>query len=84
MGMTYSDVVAQKLILPKKNKYTLSDFKKLEDAGHMARVARFICICSAIYHNVPYSRSFDSYVFRVYCGIAQCVQGIIATKFNIY
>lgn len=67
--MVYSDVVKNGLILPRKEKYTKSDYKKLVKTGYLAKEARFICICSAIYHNSIYSNFFDSLKLRVECKI---------------
>lgn len=57
--MIYSDVVKNGLILPKKSIYTIRDYSKLVKAGTAPKVARFICICSAVFHNVEYSKTFD-------------------------
>jgi len=57
--MVYSDVLKRDLLLPKKAKYTKSDCDKLIKAGVNASEARFICICSAIYHETGYSKFFD-------------------------
>lgn len=67
--MIYSDVVKNGLILPRKEIYTIRDFEKLVKAGTEPRQARFICICSAIFHDVEYSKTFDSLKMRVNCGI---------------
>ena len=67
--MLYSDVIKNGLILPKKEIYTIKDFKKLVKAGATTREARFICICSAIFHDVEYSKTFDSLKMRVNCGV---------------
>lgn len=48
--MVYSDVVKNGLILEKKKKYTISDFRKLVEAGFTQLQARFIVICSDIYY----------------------------------
>ena len=65
----YSDVVNNDLILPKKAKYTKKDYEKLLKQGFEKSVARFICVCSAIYHGTEYSRIFDTQKFRFECGI---------------
>lgn len=52
--MTYQDVVDQKLILPRKNKYTMRDFNELHK-NFDAITARFIIICSAATYKVPIS-----------------------------
>lgn len=49
--MVYSDIVNNNLILPKKEKYTMRDFKKLVNSGHTQLQARFIVICSSIYYH---------------------------------
>lgn len=48
--MVYSDVVKNGLILPKKGKYTMNDFKKLVNAGHTQLEARSIILCSNLYY----------------------------------
>jgi hypothetical protein len=61
--MVYSDVVAQGLILPRKDKYTMRDVNDLmvsslfknKGATMEESTARFIVKCSAIYHDVNYS-----------------------------
>ena len=55
--MVYSDVIKSGIVLPKKNKYTITDYKKLRETGHSVKNARFICICSAIFHDANYSKS---------------------------
>lgn len=45
----YSDVVDAGLIQSKKEKYTMKDFKKLS-LNYDQITARFILICSAMYH----------------------------------
>ena len=68
--MTFSDVAQQGLILPKKKLYTVRDFKRLVEKGVLPKEARFICMCSAIYHSTNYSKSFNSVSMRIACGIA--------------
>lgn len=58
--MIYSEVVKNGLILPKKSIYTIRDYNKLVKAGTAPKIARFICICSAVFHNVEYSKTFDN------------------------
>lgn len=60
--MVYSDVVKNNLILPKREKYTIRDFKKLVNAGYTQLQARFIVICSCIYH-YEYEQGHISQVF---------------------
>lgn len=67
--MVYSDILKNGLLLPQKSKYTKRDFEKLVKAGNAPKEARFICICSAIYHNSIYSGFFDSLELRVECKI---------------
>ena len=67
--MVYSDVINNGLILPRKNKYTKKDFNILISAGTEPKEARFICICSAIYHNTEYSNFFNSSKTRFQCGL---------------
>ena len=58
--MTMREVINNGLILPKKERYTISDFRKLLKSGNPVNVARFICICSAIYHETTWAKSLDS------------------------
>jgi hypothetical protein len=67
--MVYSDIVKNDLILPRKEKYTIKDFEKLVKAGTEPKQARFICICSAIFHDTKYSKVFNSLKMRVNCNI---------------
>ena len=67
--MVYSDVVNMGLILPYKEKYNKKDYEKLVDYGYTKKVARFICVCSAIYHDVKYSNYFNSKKLRYECGL---------------
>ena len=53
--MTYKTVVSSGWILPRKSKYTKIDFDKLVRGGHEPKVARFICLCSAVYHQTEAS-----------------------------
>lgn len=48
--MKYRDIAGQSLILPKKEKYTIEDVRKLIKTGYTPKVARFIVYCSALYH----------------------------------
>lgn len=63
----YSDVVSNNLILPKKEKYTITDFKKLVNDGWDQLSARFIVSCSAGYYNAEISRKITSGDFRTLC-----------------
>lgn len=67
--MIYSDVIKNGLILPKKEIYTIRDFEKLVKAGTIPKVARFICICSAVYYDTKYSVFFDSVKCKYLCNI---------------
>lgn len=58
--MTYKDVIEAKMILPKKPRYTIRDYCKLREKGFSIAEARFIVICSAIYHDTTWSKSMDS------------------------
>lgn len=66
--MIYSEVINHHL-QPKKAKYTMRDFNRLQ-AIHGAKQARFIIIASAIYHygvkdaSAHYSKIFDSKSFH--------------------
>jgi len=53
--MVYSDVVGGGKLLPKKSKYTKRDYTKLVNQGINPKEARFICICSAVHYDAPYS-----------------------------
>lgn len=55
--MTYSEVVKAGLILQKKDKYNVSDINKLKQEGYSDKYATFIVKCSAIYHDVDYSKT---------------------------
>lgn len=53
--MLYSQATAQYL-LPAKRKYTMRDVAHVMRAHSLCqRVARFVVVCSAIYHNTDYS-----------------------------
>ena len=58
--MGYHDMTGQSLILPKKEKYTIEDVRKLIKAGYKPKVARFIVYCSALYHFKGEPGHFDS------------------------
>jgi len=68
--MVYSEVVSSKKLLPKKSKYTKRDYDNLVKQGVKPNEARFICICSAVYYDVTYSKTFHSVRLRTECGIA--------------
>lgn len=68
--MVYSDITKSGEVLPKKEKYTKKDFIKLVNAGIPAKKARFICICSAVYHDTQYSDFFDSLECFAFCRMA--------------
>lgn len=65
----YSDVVDGGYILPKKDKYTMSDFKKLVKSGWNQIDARWIIICSAVYHETELSNKFGTEKFLFACSI---------------
>ena len=67
--MIYSDIVNNDLLLPEKKKYTKKDFYQLVNAGTIPKVARFICICSAVYYDTKYSVFFDSVKCKYLCNI---------------
>lgn len=48
--MNYSYIINNNLLVQKKEKYTIKDFKKLVAAGFTQTEARFILICSLIYY----------------------------------
>lgn len=54
----YSEVVQDGMILPFKNKFTLKDVNKVrKDRPELSiETACFVVVCSAIFHNVSYSR----------------------------
>lgn len=62
--MIYSQVVSQRLILPRKRKYTMADVDSVM-AGSLFRQtgtysrneAAFIVKCSAIFHGTDYSKA---------------------------
>lgn len=68
----YSDVVKGGHILPKKQKYTMADFKRLVESGWSQLDARFIIICSAAHHGTATSICFHTEKFLLNCelGIA--------------
>lgn len=67
--MVYSEVVKNNLILDKKSKYTKVDYNNLIKKGITPNAARFICICSAIYYDVTYSKFFESLECKIECKI---------------
>lgn len=62
--MTYSDVIKKNLILPQKNKYTISDFKKLVKTGYTQLEARFILICTDIFYNYENKSALPAYFYK--------------------
>ena len=68
----YSDVVNTGLILPKKQKYTIRDFRKLLTEGWNQVDARWIILCSAAYWNAEPNKKLESANFLKLCqyGIA--------------
>lgn len=57
---TMKDVINRGLILPRKTRYNITDYNKLRKQGYSVNKARFICICSACYHNAEWAHSLDS------------------------
>lgn len=61
--MVYTDVIKQDLhlLLPKKKKYTFRDLKKVlrSDSNLSLSESRFIVICTAIFHDVEYSKTVN-------------------------
>lgn len=51
----YSEVVANNLILQKKEKYTKRDYDMLRQYGLSHQEARFICLCSAAHYHTQCS-----------------------------
>lgn len=68
----YSDVINAGLILPKKQKYTIRDFRKLLTEGWSQVDARWIILCSAVYWNTEPNKKLESANFLKLCqmGIA--------------
>lgn len=68
----YSDVVNAGLILPKKKKYTITDFRKLLAEGWDQVDARWIVLCSSTYWKAEYNKRLESGKFLELCqmGIA--------------
>lgn len=58
--MVYADVVKAGMILPKKARYTIRDFRGLREKRYSSSLARFILVCSAVYHNTTWSHSLDN------------------------
>ena len=63
----YSDVVDAGLILPKKEKYTLADVKKLVKSGWSALDALWIVTCSWVYHKTKISKQITTDKFLFAC-----------------
>lgn len=63
----YEDVVRMGLIIEKKTKYTMRDFRKLEKDGYSQIDAQFIVVCSAAYHKSKMSNFFGTYKFLKSC-----------------
>lgn len=68
----YSDVVNGGHILPKKEKYTMADFKKLIKVGWNQLDARWIILCSATHYKTDTSAIFytEKFLFNCELGIA--------------
>lgn len=58
--MVYSDIVKAGMILPKKSRYTIREYRALRGKGYSASLARFIIVCSAVYHDAVWSHSLDN------------------------
>ena len=58
--MVYSDIVNGGLILPRAARYTIRHYKRLRRQGFSIAQTRFICICSAVYHNTEWAHSLDN------------------------
>jgi hypothetical protein len=67
--MVYSEVIEKKLheLLPKKQKYTISDFKKIQKLKPELSLseARFVVICTSIFHDAEYSRLINQPLERL-------------------
>lgn len=63
----YSDVVKNNLILPKKRKYTIQDFRKLLAEGWNQIDARWIVLCSAVYWDAEPNKKMESAKFLTLC-----------------
>ena len=60
--MVYSEVVKNGWILPRKEKYTMRDVRKVAKEMNITESqARFIVVCSGIYHDADYSKYIGSY-----------------------
>ena len=72
-AMIYNDVISRgwHLILPKKQKYTARDVKKIIEISSSNpklnggrpfdwKPARFITICTAIFHDAEYSKRLET------------------------
>lgn len=58
--MVFNDVVKSGMILPKKSRYTIREYRALRKKGYSSSLARFILVCSAVYHNTVWSHSLDN------------------------
>ena len=63
----YSDAVNAGLILPKKEKYTVSDVKRLIKSGWGALDALWIVKCSWVFNNTKISKVLLTNDFHVSC-----------------
>ena len=63
----YSDVVDAGLILPRKQKYTLSDVKNLVKSGWCAVDALWIVKCSCAFHQSKISEKIMTDKFFIAC-----------------
>lgn len=65
--MVYMEVVNNGWIQPRKEKYTMRDFKKLLKSGFPPLVARFVLLCSAAHYETDCSRVIYSRAFFQKC-----------------
>lgn len=63
--MVYSEVIKNNwhLLLPKKKRYTKADVKNVmkKDNTLSEKIARFIVVCTAIFHDAEYSNWIANY-----------------------
>ena len=62
----YSDVVEGGFILPYKRKYTMKDFRELLTEWEQPD-ARWILLCSAVYHNTEITKKIETRKFLDLC-----------------
>lgn len=63
----YFEVLNSGLILSRKDKYNMRDFKSLIESGWSHVDARWIILCSAAHHKVKVLHIFDTEKFLMKC-----------------